>query len=551
MSRWRVYGQTETPQAQVGDNAFAGLDMQTPDPAQMQPGTYREGYNVRLENTGLMTRRGTLYPGSYNYVQYNQIFGTGIFSDPNGLEWICVAVASGVWFARDGEAPRFIPMTSVINYPVEFVQAFDKLFMFRGPDLTPLLWAGDWSIFWEEFPLPTGGRQTIPNAYTAEFVANRLVVPYGKDHIAVSDIGDYTEYDWVFDDFQINTGQSDQLIRVFPWIKNTVLCFKEHSTFAVSNVVGDLSATTLDQISNNIGLVGRHAVVQVGNDVFFMDTGGVYQISQIFETSPQVQALPLSNAIKPVIDSINWNASDGIWAQSRRERLYFAVPLKNATRNNALLVYNLVAGAWESIDIFADPDFRVDALVKAQYNTERRIFAIDEVRGLVILLEQGKTDIMGNSATYEWPIETSVMTRGYLGQAQRTNFRRVEVDVATWNPDLNVEAYVDGTNAKTLIAEDIADRTKYEVWGRADWNPVNLNDDHANDYREDYSVMLPLRIGYYGVEIERKQEQSIRCPVNMFGRYCQLKIESSQGYLNLRTVVFEGFEDQRAERSQI
>src|SRR5437868_2123186 len=477
------------------------MDMKTPDPGQMKEGTYREGYNCRIENGGLASRKGTLYPGAYNFVQYNQIYGAGIFSDPNCLEWICVAVASGVWFTRDGEAPRFIPLTETIDYPIEFVQAFEKLFMFRGPDLPPLLWSGNWAIYWEIFPLPAAGRSTIPNAYTAEFVANRLIVPYAKDRVAVSDIGDYIEYDLVFNDFQINSGQSDKLVRVFPWIKNQVLMFKEHSIFAVSNVSGDLSQTTLDQISNNIGLCGRHAVVQVGNDVFFMDTGGVRMISQIFENSPQVLALPISDSIKPIIDSINWNAGDTIHAQSRRERIYFAVPLKNATRPNALIVFNLVSQSWESIDTFGDPDFRIDALAKAQYNTERRIFAIDKIKGLIILLEQGRTEIIGLNSDHEWQVQMEVMTRGYLGSGQRTNFRRVEIDTATWNPSFSVDAFTDGANAKSLVTDVEADRTKYEIWGRKPWNNQNLADDHATDYRQDYSVMLTLRIGYNGVQL--------------------------------------------------
>ncbi len=50
----------------------------------MKPGTYREGYNGRVENNGLISRKGTLYPGSYNFVQYNTIYGAGIFTDPYG-----------------------------------------------------------------------------------------------------------------------------------------------------------------------------------------------------------------------------------------------------------------------------------------------------------------------------------------------------------------------------------------------------------------------------------------------------------------------------------
>jgi hypothetical protein len=44
-----------------------------------------------------------------------------------------------------------------------------------------------------------------------------MLVPYGKDRIAVSDIADYVgKYDWTMDDFQINQGESDDLIRFIP-----------------------------------------------------------------------------------------------------------------------------------------------------------------------------------------------------------------------------------------------------------------------------------------------------------------------------------------------
>jgi hypothetical protein len=552
MPRWESTGRGDTALTLVGDNIFSGcLDMKTPDPASMRQGTYREAYNVRVENGGLVTRFGSLCPGAFNYIQYNQIFGAGLFSNPNGLEWNAIAVSSGVWFIRDGEEARFIPLEDVIDYPVEFVQAFDKLFMFRGPDLPPLMWVGDWAQFWDPLPPPTGGRQGIPNAYTAEFYANRLIVPYGKDHVAVSDIGSYAEYDWQLNDFQINTGQSDSLVRVFPWIKSSLLMFKNHSTFLVSNVSGDLSQATLETISSNRGLVGPKAAIDVGNDVYFMDFSGVFTISQVFETSPQIQALPISEPIKPVFDSINWTFANGIRANTRRERLYFAVPLKNAMRPNALLVYNLILQGWESIDTFDDPDFRIDDLVKITYNSERRLFAIDRIKSKILLLEQGKTDLLGSTAESEHQIKMDLLTRGYLGPGARSNFQRVQVDTAEWNSRFSVDAYVDGTNAKSIIPTLENDRTKYQLWGKKRWQPLNLNDDHADAYREDYSVQLPLRIGYNGVELEREQEDSHRARVQMFGRYCQLRISNDQGSLAVRSVIFEGFEDQRAQRSQI
>lgn len=552
MPRWESTAQGDTPLTLVGDNVFSGcLDMKTPDPAAMKPGTYREGYNLRIENGGAVTRFGSLCPGALNYVAYNQIYGIGLFSNPNGVEWNAIAVASGVWFVRDGEQARFIPLETPIDYPVEFVQAFDKLFMFRGPDLSPLMWAGDWAQFWEPLPPPTAGRTGIPNAYTAEFYANRLIVPYGKDHIAVSDIGDYIEYDWLMNDFQINTGQSDVLMRVYPWIRSSLIMFKNHSTFLVSNVTGDLSEASLQVISSNRGLVGFKAVIDCGNDLYFMDYSGVYTIGQIFETSPQIQALPISEPIKPVFDAINWTFSYNIRANTRRERLYFAVPLRNAMRPNALLVYNLILQGWESIDTFDDPDFRIDDLVKITYNSERRLFAVDRMKGKLILLEQGKTDLLGRTSTDEYQIRTALLTRGYLGPGARSNFQRVQIDTAEWNSRFKVDAFVDGTNAKSIIASTENDRTKYQVWGKKRWDPMNLNDDHGDAYREDYSVQLPLRIGYNGVELEREQEDTHRARVQMFGRYCQLRISNDQGSLGVRSVIFEGFEDQRAPRNHI
>ncbi len=553
MPRWARPQPLDEVQIQVGDVSFLGLDMKTPDPAQMKEGTYREGYNCRIENGDLMSRKGSFCPGSYNYVQYNQIYGGGLWSDPNGGEWLGIAVGSGVWFTKDGETPNFVPIPNEsINYDVELVQAFNQFFMYRGANLAPLVWNGDWAVFWSPFPPPsTDGVESTPNADTAEYYGNRLFVPHGRDSIAVSNIADYTEYDWILSDFQVNTGQADQLVRIFPWLNNTLIIFKQHSIFSITNVYGDLSETILNQVTPNVGAVGRKAMVGVGNDIFLMDFSGVYRIGQWFDNSPQVQALPVSDQIKPIIDSINWNAAGGIRANARRERVYFAVPLKNAVRNNVLIVYNLVTNSWESIDTFDDPDFRIDDLVRAPYNGERRLFAIDRLKGLLVLLEQGKTDILGNNYTREFQVQFDVMSRGYLGPGQRSNFRRVEIDISTWNPNVSVNAYVDGTNAKMLVSNLTTDRTKYQLWNKPNWVPDNTGDDHANAYRQDYSTQLPLMLGYNGVQIEREQEVSQRYQVNMFGRYCQLRIANTTGAVTLRTIVFEGFEDQRQERSQI
>src|SRR6266850_627045 len=550
MPRWARSGQLDERQVPSGDQTFIGMDMKSQDPSAIKPGFYREGYNCRSENGGLAHRLGCLCPGALNAVTYGQIYGTGIFSNPNGLEWLAIAVVDGVWFARDGEYPRFVPLPEKNTEPVNFTQAFDILFIWRGSAKVPYLWRGDWSQFWETFPPPTGGRQTVPNAATAENAANRILVPYGKDRIAVSDIADYTLYDWVLDDFQINQGESDDLVRVFPWQQETVICFKRHSIYRVTGVSGDLSQATLSKLPGTLGLVGLRAVVEVSGDIYFMSQSGVFRISQILQDTPQPDDIPISDLIRPIINAINWNAASLIRAEYRRERIYFAIPLNNAVRNNCLIVYNIVTQSWESIDTWEDPDFRIDDLVKMDYIGERRLYAIDRIKGIIVLLEQGKTDLLGPSHAFEWNIDLAVMTRGYGGPENRNFFKRMEMDVATWAPRFSVKAYVDGDDGKLLIDAKTKDRTKYQVFGRPRWNPINTADDHAKARRQDYSVTLPLMLGYNGVEIERLQQSSERYDVNRLGRYVQYKIECSQGHMQIRQISHEDFGDQREPRTQ-
>jgi len=524
--------------------------MRAQDPASMKPGFYREGYNVRCDPGGLATRRGTLCPGALNAVDYDTIYGTGLFSNPNGLEWLAVCVSSGVWFVRDGEYPRFLPLPDTVSYPVEFSQAFDVFFIWRGPDVEPLLWHGDWAVYWETFPAPpTGsGRSTVPNAYYAETASNRMLVPYGKDRIAVSDIASWTAFDWTLNDFQVNQGESDDLVRIFPWQQETIFCFKRHSIYRITNFAGDLSQATLTRLPGSIGLVGRHACCQVSGTIFFMSHSGVFTIDQELVNTPVPSEFPVSQPIRPIIDSINWNAANLIRCEYRRDRVIFAVPLKDAVRCNAVLVFNIVTQAWESIDSFANPDFRIDDLQKMDYNGERRLFAIDRQLGVILLLEAGKTDLLGQTSDDEYQIQSAIMTRGYQGQASRSFFRRFDLDVASWNPKLTVRCYPDGNNAKTLISEKTADRARYETFMQARWNTMNSNDDHANPRRADYSVALPVMLGPHGIQIERNAETTERYAVNLKARYVQLKIENNQGYLNIRTISPDCYEDQREPR---
>lgn len=556
MSRYRFSNwKTEEIAEVLGDTAFSGLVQKTADPSQLTAGQLRVVENGRIVNGVLGTRNGVVASVVFNPISFGQIYGRGLFADPNAVRWLLLAVAGGVWAVADGGPTNFIdlPAGTIINGPCELVTAFSVVLLFRGPDLPPLYWDG---VFGDSFTTPPapldGTKVTIPNAITAEFVADRLIVPNLKDSINVSDIGDYTSFSLNYSGFQINQGEADSLVRVFPWMNQSVVFFKSKSIYLAQNVTGDLSSLTLTQVVDGIGLVGRKAVVMVGNEIFYVDRGGVNKISQIFENTPETRALPISDPIKPTMDNINWQYASGIVAAWRRERVYFAVPLgPQATRNNALLVWNIANEAWESIDTFVNDDFGIDDLELLEYNGDRRVVAMDFVAGQLVLLEEGSQDSF-TLATPADPIQFRVVTRGYVGDSQRSTYRRLGISLATWNPNFSVNVSMDGVARKFSLASNVTkSNLVYYTFDKANWVPSNVNDDWDTPGRQDYSVntSVPLSLNE-GIVVDQMQETWERYLIDRPGKYCELEIINSQGRMEVRGIVFEGYETQRSDRTQ-
>jgi hypothetical protein len=80
---------------------------------------------------------------------------------------------------------------------------------------------------------------------------------------------------------------------------------------------------------------------------------------------------------------------------------------------------------------------------------------------------------------------------------------------------------------------------------------MNPGDDHAAEYRQDYSVQLPTVLGNNGQQIEREQETSYKYTVRMKGRYAQIRLQSTQGKLAVKTIQLEAYEDERATRKMV
>ena len=137
-----------------GDTFFAGVNMRL-DPAALEPGVCAAARNKRFRNGVAETRLGVIKPAWANNLHpettgnqilpFSTIHGSGIYRDPNSTveAWV-MATESGVYYTHETNTPQkmSLPAAVVIKSPVTFLQAFNKLIMFRGTSLAPLIMTG-------------------------------------------------------------------------------------------------------------------------------------------------------------------------------------------------------------------------------------------------------------------------------------------------------------------------------------------------------------------------------------------------------------------------
>jgi len=147
MNRYRSYYPRDDPPADEGDDGFVGVAAR-PHKARVSPGFVVSGRNLRFRSGAAETRRGILKPAWANLTlgttdriePFGTTHGCGVFSDPNGMEWLVVAADGLVYVCREGNASKSAPLPAgaEIRQDVTFCQAFHKLFMFRGKHHAPL-----------------------------------------------------------------------------------------------------------------------------------------------------------------------------------------------------------------------------------------------------------------------------------------------------------------------------------------------------------------------------------------------------------------------------
>lgn len=347
--RYENYGPTDAQPMVDGDAAFVGVD-ERPDPGVVPAGYVSSATNARFRDGVISTRPGiALVPWLKSATTpFTSVQGAGTFLDPDGDAYILIAAEGKVYAMRPGVPAVEVPLPAgvTLSGQIRFTQAFNKIILARGYSLAPLvmdnLVDGFDTVTQENSESGNGtGTLPIPGHNHAEFFQDRLVIAGDNDLGYVSDIGNHTRFAQ-YAAYRINTGNTDTLQRFKRFNETSVVAFKDGSVYLISNLIpdenGDWSAAQQSTITEAHGLASLDAVVDTGQDLFYLSEKGVTSLRLTEEGRVRAVDLPLSDPLRKTWSRINTNHLDKAQMAYWDNKLYVALPLDDAV----LLGDNLV-----------------------------------------------------------------------------------------------------------------------------------------------------------------------------------------------------------------
>jgi len=507
------------------------------------------------------------YEALYSYsAPLQNVYASGIYSDPNniGQTWIMMLGNASVGFYANGYTGKTISLGSYqVTTQSTIVQANNYVYIFRGPDETPLYWDGDWNGTFALVPDTTlpASFLSIPKSNNAVYYQNRLWVVDGNSTIAASDVLAFQDYDPLANEFNVNTGNSDYMVAAFPFGQNSLIAFKNKSIMLLENVEGALTDVTVTEITRQVGLVGINGVTSIGPDLAYVSNQNINLLTLTStNNSLQHKTLPLSTRIDMIMSRVNWKVGYKICIGYWSNKLYVALPVDNSLVCNAVVVYNFTTENW-----FGEWNFDstlnmcIQSWQVIDYLGLQRMHAVTE-DGRIFVTDEGQNDINGSTVA---EISTQLVTRAYDTSNVNHFQRRAFVDLSTNRPEVSVSAFTEGASEESVILTDQT-YSRSETWKFADsaYDLTNVNNDFNRAYRKDYSTGslaagstpgLPSTGLQTGTGFQPQMVQEYRLPLitRRQGRLSWLEVTNTQGYISVMAVGYEARAGQRANLVQV
>jgi hypothetical protein len=357
----------------------------------------------------------------------------------------------------------------------------------------PIYWTGTGSFVRAAGGIPAEGPtyKKMRSVAWASYISNRLVIPDGRDQVAISDVLDADLYDPFWQSFRTGAGGSDYIVAVHPWVEGSALVFARKSIwlatlaqFPSTDGAGfaiDTAVAKLELITNEIGCSARNSIATAGRYVFFLSDAGVYRLDTQLDLKLRGDTKPLSDPVADQFERIDQSKvqrSFGLW---HNNRYILAVPTLDSEddTNDLVITYSALNEQWESRDTYG---IGVDALLVGTYSDVRRIFNVRRTGKLYLLDEKDNGTDDEPSGSNVGLVVGTIKTRRYnMGNMQSKRFTRALSDVVLPNAgSITVKANLINPDAEITLV------------------PGQSNDTGVG---EDYTLKQPIRRKAHAAEL--------------------------------------------------
>ena len=496
MARYRTTGRLDDQVLQDGDRGFRGIDSYL-EATSLEPGFVRTSENMRLIGDLAEVRKGIDFLAGAVTLSYNgtneMVFCASVYSDPaTGNEYVVVATKEKVILWNDANNSGIdidYPGSEVVATAdgASFVQALEKLILFRGKNKTPLEWDGDVS---NDFVVkanasPGAGNVQCPNTDFGIFFRNRLIIPQPTDSIYTVLMSNLLSTD-VFTpsdaQFRINRGTANgQIIGYIPYQEDQLIVFTRSSIHMINNIA-TVSAANTYEITRQHGCVARKSIAQSGPQTFFLSDNGVIVLSPGTDPAKGLgvaiskisgETIPMTRPIQDKFDEVNFAAADKSCGVVYDNKYYLAVPTGSSTVPNAIFVFDLLSNSWISASdsypaMAGSLAFHVDDWVICSHGsapTRRRLFACNDTGWY--LMEENSIDDSGRkigstSESGTTAIAGKLITRSYtFGDISVKSWKRGQLGANTVDDDaFNIKVNTLDPDSSTTVLSHTADGTE-------------------------------------------------------------------------------------------
>lgn len=598
-----------------GDDHFIGWNCKLPR-WQLPPGYYAWGENKRCADGTVRDRDGTQTPVFANNFAASSVLGSGPFANVHGREMCLLATPLKVVAIRSGAIPLTINVDTLPVGNIEFSSHFGKSLM-TSDDSTfaPLAWDGlsaDGFVALDQSLVDAGtGINALPNVPCAINYLGRtwFALPDEPGWFAASFVNDFTIYDSIYAKFRASTLAGDlRIVGLYPYrVQTGLIIAKRRGLDLMGPIPGDLGSTYIKTVAAflggalispagsppapitpipgpaGIGMVARKAGLWVGrknaygtliDDFHFLTdfgAGGIYRASA---TSGEltIDPVPVSDAIAPFFERVNWAAASGSCANSDGLYAYWGLPIDGSPTNNAVVVYNMATEQWMGVDLWSSRSnpgrkwrtqyqipnaLRLDNLVGFDFYGRRRIFAIDNATPAVRLMYEGREDKLApanktGTERQTWPIASVVETRGYATVGASGNLERtmsaLQMVLSTYDCDYTITQIMEGVGAEEEVASFSPDRTRIDGVGKGTYQVNNAKNDFLAPGREDYAIRAGDGFEVMGtnppdttvpVALEVEAERLESLSLSRSGRYVSYRLANNAGNVALLETIVE------------